>query len=246
MKHVRTLRKRKFRPVWLVLLCLLPPIILLYTGIIWPNDLFAAHYSVRGLDVSSYQGRIDWKRVAQTGVYSFVFIKATEGESYRDAYFQANWRGTKAQGLLHGAYHFYTASLPGAEQANNYISVVPREAGMLPPVLDLEVSGQDHTAMLYEIKVFLERLEQHYGLKPIIYTDLVRYAEYVQGHFENYAIWIGDALAPPQWSKVDHWTFWQYCDRGHVPGIAAWVDLNVFVGQRDALDKLAAPSSSKG
>lgn len=231
--------------VWLVLLtlfCLLTVVTLLYEGIIWPNYLFVSNYSVRGIDVSSYQKHIDWKSVAQTGKYTFVFIKATEGETYRDAYFQANWRGTKEQGLLRGAYHFYTVSLPGAEQADNYIRVVPKEAGMLPPVLDLERSGKDHATMLREVKVFLDRLEQHYGMKPMIYTDPDRYAEYIKGNFENYAIWIGDALTPPQWSSVTNWTFWQYCDRGHVAGISELVDLNVFYGGRDKFDELARQS----
>jgi len=244
LSKARKFRKRRLVPVLLALLCLLAVALLLYTGIIWPNALFLAHDSVRGLDVSNYQKRIDWKSVAQTGQYTFVFIKATEGETYEDAYFQANWRGTKAQGLLRGAYHFYTPSLPGAEQANHYISVVPKEAGMLPPVLDLEVSGTNHTVMLREIKVFLDRLEQHYEMKPIIYTDFERYAEYIKGNFEGYALWIGDVLTPPAWIQVHHWTFWQYCDRGHVPGITEWVDFNVFYAGRDQLKALAHASLS--
>ena len=176
--------------------------------------------------------------MAQTGEYTFVFIKATEGETYKDAYFQANWRGTKEHGLLRGAYHFYTPSLPGAEQADNYISMVPKETGMLPPELDLEVSGQDRVLMLGQIKAFLDRLEQHYGMKPIIYVDFARYAEYIKGNFENYVIWISDALTPIQWSDVKNWTFWQYCDRGHVPGISELVDLNVFYGDKGKLNVL--------
>lgn len=229
------------RSVWRVvpvLLCLLTVAILWYTGIIWPNSWLVSKNSVQGLDVSSYQKQIDWERVAQTGKYTFVFIKATEGITYQDAYFQTNWRGAKEQGLLRGAYHFYTVSLSGAEQADNYIHMVPKEAGMLPPVLDLEVSGKDHQAMLHEISVFLQRLEHHYGMKPIIYTDLNRYAEYIKGHFEEYAIWIGEALFPIQWSGVPNWTFWQYCDRGYVPGISEPVDLNVFSAGRDKLHEL--------
>ncbi|HEY4035998.1 MAG TPA: GH25 family lysozyme [Ktedonobacteraceae bacterium] len=245
MSKAQKFLKRKYLPVLLALVCLLTVVLLLSTGIIWPNFLFVPHDSVRGLDVSSYQKRIDWKSVAQTGQYAFIFIKATEGESYQDASFQMNWRGTKEQGLLRGAYHFYTASLTGAEQANHYISVVPKEAGMLPPVLDLEVSGKSRTALLREIKVFLDRLEHHYAMKPIIYTDFDRYAEYIKGHFEDYAIWIRDVLTPPQWSHVHHWTFWQYCDRGQVSGIAGWVDFNVFSGGRDKLKELATSSLSQ-
>ncbi|MBO0782837.1 MAG: glycoside hydrolase family 25, partial [Ktedonobacteraceae bacterium] len=217
MDKARKLLKRRGVPaVLLALVCLLTLAILLYTGVIWPNYLFASHYNVQGIDVSSYQKRIDWKRVAQTGQYKFVFIKATEGRTYQDAYFQANWQGTKEQGLLRGAYHFYTTYLTGAEQADNYISMVPKEAGMLPPVLDLEVSGTDHAGMIREIRVFLDRLEQHYGMKPMIYTDHDRYVEYIQGNFEDYAVWMRDVFTPVQWSNVKSWMFWQYCDRGHV------------------------------
>lgn len=212
---------------------------LLYTGIIWPNYLFVSNYSAQGIDVSSYQKNIDWKSVAQTGKYTFVFIKATEGRTYKDAYFQTNWRETKKYGLLRGAYHFYTPYLTGAEQADNYISVVPKEAGMLPPVLDLELSGKDHKVMLHEVKVFLDRLEQYYGMRPIIYTDQSRYLEYIKGNFEGYSIWVGEALLPIQWSDVKNWTFWQYSDRGHVPGISEFVDLDVFYGGRDKLLEIA-------
>jgi lysozyme len=237
-------RKSLNRRIWsvlLALLCLLTVGTLVYMGIIWPNDLFVSNYRVRGLDVSNHQQLIDWRSVAQTGEYSFVFIKATEGKSYKDAYFQANWRGTKAYGLLRGAYHFYIADISGAEQANNYISTVPKEAGMLPPVLDLEISGKDRRVMLREIHVFLDRLQQHYGMKPIIYTDRDRYAEYIKGNFEDYAIWIGEALTPIQWSDIKNWTFWQYCNRGHVPGIANFVDLNVFYGNKGQLERLIMP-----
>jgi lysozyme len=238
LRKTRKSLKRRFFPVLLALLCLLTLVVLSYTGIIWPNALFAWNYSVRGLDVSSYQEQIDWKSVAQTGQYTFVFIKATEGKNYKDAYFQANWRGTKEQGLLRGAYHFYTDYRTGTEQATNYMSMVPKEAGMLPPVLDLEVSGKDPSVMLREIKLFLDQLEQHYGMKPVIYTDHDRYAEYIKGNFEDYAIWIRDVLTPVHWSNVKNWTFWQYCNRGRVPGISGFVDLNVFYGERSQLDKL--------
>ncbi|WP_220195118.1 GH25 family lysozyme [Ktedonospora formicarum] len=219
--------------------------LLSYAGIIWPNSWFVGHDSTQGFDVSSYQKQIDWKEVAQTGTYSFVFIKATEGRTYQDAYFQANWRGAKEQGLLRGAYHFYTEYLTGAEQANNYIHMVPKEAGMLPPVLDLEVTGKDQKKMLHEIQVFLDMLEQHYGLKPIIYTDFDRYEQYIKGHFENYSIWFRNIIYPVQWSNIPNWSFWQYSNRGHVPGISGFVDLNMFSGKRDQLKALTQQTFSQ-
>ena len=245
IKRYIKMSRRRFLPALLTLLCLLTLATLLYTGIIWPNTLFASSYHVQGLDVSSYQQQIDWKSVTQTGKYSFVFIKATEGKNFKDAFFQANWRETKEQGLLRGAYHFYSADRTGTEQANNYISMVPKDVGMLPPVLDLEVCGKDHQVMLHEIKVFLDLLEQHYGMKPIIYTDYDRYAEYIKGNFADYAIWIRDVLMPANWSTIKNWTFWQYDSRGHIPGITGFVDINVFSGARNQLNELANPLKQK-
>lgn len=242
MSQTRKLLKKSLLPTLLVLLCMLTLSILLYTGTIWPNDLFVSNYSVQGIDVSSYQKSIDWKSVARTGKYKFVFIKATEGKTYKDAYFQTNWHQTKAYGLLRGAYHFYTPYLTGTEQADNYISVVPKEAGMLPPVLDLELSGTNRQVMLREIKIFLDRLQQHYGMRPIIYTDYDRYVEYIKGNFVGYITWIGEAFIPVQWRNINNWTFWQYCDRGYVPGISGFVDLNVFSGDRDHLRELSKHS----
>jgi len=79
----------------------------------------------------------------------------------------------------------------------------------------------------------------------MIYTDHDRYTEYIKGNFENYAIWISDALLPIQWSAVKNWTFWQYCDRGHVPGISEFVDLNVFYGEEIAYKESGEPSVSE-
>ena len=116
---------------------------------------------------------------------------------------------------------------------------------MLPPVLDLEVSGQDHQVMLQQIKIFLDLLQRHYGMKPIIYTDHDRYTEYIKGHFEEYPLWIRDVFTPASWSNVKQWTFWQYEDRGHVPGIAGFVDINAFSGEKNQLTKLSPDDSLK-
>lgn len=240
MNNLWKSRKKSLLTILLALVCLLILTILLYTGTIWPNAVFAAKYSVQGLDVSSYQHNIDWKSVAQTDKYAFVFIKATEGKNYQDAYFKANWQGAKAQGLLRGAYHFYSASRTGAEQADNYISLVPKEKGMLPPVLDLEVSGTNHDAMLAQIKIFLDLMQKHYGMRPIIYTDRSRYIEYVKGNFDNYSIWMRDVIIPANWDSVKNWALWQYDSRGHIPGINGYVDLNVFSGTKKQLDALAS------
>ena len=234
--------KKIRRVVLVVFACLVALGILLYSGVIWPNGIFVSSYAVRGIDISSYQHQIDWKSVAESGSYTFAYIKATEGTTYRDAYFQANWRETKANGILRGAYHFFIADESGAAQAQNYISMVPKETGMLPPMLDLEVTGKDSAAMLREVQIFLDTLTRYYGVKPLIYTDIARYTAYIKGHFEDYPLTIRDVITPIQWRSINRWTFWQYDDRGHVSGIFGYVDLDAFYGSREQLNLFAIHS----
>src|SRR5437899_1806639 len=93
-----------------------------------------------GIDVSNYQGAINWGRVA-SGDIAFAYIKATEGSTYIDPRFTENWNGAAAAGLQRGAYHFFTFCSSGQDQAVNYLHVVPVEADALPPAIDLELSG---------------------------------------------------------------------------------------------------------
>ena len=97
-------------------------------------------YDVIGVDVSNHQGDIDWSLLARTDI-AFAYLKATEGGDFRDRRFQANWDGARKAGLPRGAYHFFTQCRSGADQARNFIGLVPREPGALPPVLDLEDMG---------------------------------------------------------------------------------------------------------
>ena len=120
------------------------------------------------------------------------------------------------------------------------MSGVPKESGMLPPVLDLKAGGgRERDRMIRDIKTLLHLLEQHYGIKPIIYTDIIRYGDYVKEHFSEYPLWIGDALFPGQWSRPHNWSFSQYCDRCRVVGIPEPVDVNVFSTESGRLKDLA-------
>ena len=109
--------------------------LLVWNGVLWPNRLAADSYAVRGVDVSAYQGEIDWPVLAAEDL-DFAFIKATEGSAHEDERFAANWEGARATDLLVGAYHFLSFESPGADQAAHMIDVVPAESGTLPPVVD--------------------------------------------------------------------------------------------------------------
>lgn len=111
---------------------------------------------IRGIDVSHFQGGIDWQAVAGDGV-RFCFIKATEGVGDVDPMFHRNWTGAKAAGVLRGAYHFFHPNLDARQQAEHFLSVVTIEEGTLPPALDVEVTdGVDVQDLQSGIRAWVE------------------------------------------------------------------------------------------
>jgi lysozyme len=205
-------------------------------------DVARLWYDVIGVDVSNHQGDIDWPTLARTDI-AFAYIKATEGGDFRDRRFKANWEGARGAGLLRGAYHFFTQCRTGAEQARNFMAGVPREAGALPPAVDLEhmgpcTSGRQVTDLVGEVTTFLAMLQDHYGRRPILYTDVVFDGIYLWGHFAGETFWTRSIAFPPQF-RTDRWRIWQYHDCGRRAGIDGPVDLNAFRGSRRELEAFA-------
>jgi lysozyme len=203
-------------------------------------------YNVIGVDVSNHQGDIDWPTLARTDV-AFAYVKATEGGDFRDRRFQANWEGARKAGLPHGAYHYFTQCRSGAEQARNFMAAVPRERGALPPVLDVEHmgpcrSGPQASNLVQEIATALNMLGEHYGRRPLLYTDVVFDAAYLWGHFTRETFWTRSILLPP-WFRTDQWLIWQYHSCGRRHGVTGPVDLNVFRGTRSEFEALIAKAA---
>lgn len=197
----------------------------------------------RGLDVSHFQDTVDWQQVAQAG-YAFAFIKATQGIDFVDPLFAANWSGAKAAGLLRGAYHFFDASADPQQQAENFLNTVTLEPGDLPPVLDVEsssTSSQVSTATVVEgIAAWLQTVEQATGRTPILYTDNTYWDSLGTKQFSGYPLWIADygvasPTLPTGWTR---WAFWQFSESGEIPGITTAVDLNLFQGSLQDLQRL--------
>lgn len=232
------MRAKKIKRAILVLLGFLLILgVLEYKGIIWHNSVFAMSYKVRGLDVSHYQGNIDWKTIGAAGKYQFSYMKATEGHDYTDDTFQKNWELAKANGLLVGAYHFFSARSSGAEQADHFIKVVPNEEASLPPVLDIEIALTHPVATIQkEIRSMGAKLEEIYRKKPILYVTYDTFNTYIGSDFEDYEIWIRDIVKHPALKNKREWLFWQYCNRGRIDGIDAYVDINVFNGNQAAFN----------
>lgn len=197
-----------------------------------------AHYPVHGIDVSRWQGAIDWPTARANGV-NFAFLKATEGGDVLDPAFAGNWQGARAAGVPVGAYHFWYHCRPAAEQARWFIAHVPRATGALPPVLDLEWTPFSPTctkrpapeAIRAEARIFLDLIEAHYGQRPIVYSTPEFYQTNQLWRLGPYDFWLRSVAGHPQ-DRYNgrHWTFWQYSGTGLVPGVRGKADLNAFAG----------------
>jgi lysozyme len=206
-------------------------------------------FPIHGIDVSKYQGAVDWSRVADSGV-KFAWIKATEGGDHVDAYFQANWNGAKAAGVPHGAYHFVYWCREPIEEVRWFEQNVPVEADALPPVLDVEADTESRTChkrleqqqTIADMKLMLSEMERYFGKKPIIYTSVDFYREILSdGAFSDYPMWVRSTKYYPAVKYGDRpWLIWQYQADGHVPGIAGKVDRNVFYGSQKDWNKFLA------
>jgi lysozyme len=203
--------------------------------------------AVHGVDISRWQGDIDWQKLRGQGA-NFVYIKATDGGDHLDPMFRQNWKNAEKAGLKRGAYHFFYWCRTAREQADWFIRNVPKVKGALPPVIDVE---WNHTSsckkrpsrenVLEKMQVFMDKLEAHYGQRPIIYTAPDFYADNLKGAFKNHPFWLRSVAAHP--SKVypgRDWVFWQYSGSGLSHGVEGRIDLNVFHGDENAWRKWLA------
>lgn len=209
-----------------------------------------AEAKIQGIDVSHYQGAIDWKAVAKAGMV-FAFIKATDGVGGSDLRFSANWIGARAAGLRRGAYHFFRAQQYSERQAQRFLAMLGDDAGELPPVLDFEILGDvSADQALRGAKRWMDMVEQACGRKPILYTGPAFWQKALGGssQFAHHELWIAHYTTnrqpnlPAAW---DRWTFWQYSEKGNVPGIQGPVDLDYFHGNLTELDDLCGRIQEK-
>lgn len=215
--------------------------VLIWNGIILLNNPTQKEYPVRGVDVSSYQGEIDWNILSANDI-SFAFIKATEGSSFVDPQFSINYSEAKKTDLRIGAYHFFSYESDGLTQANNFINNVPKTDNMLPPVIDIEFYGDNEKnppspeAVTKQLQVMTETLQEYYGMPPIIYATEKSYLLYISNSFNECDIWIRNVMFSPKLPDNRQWTFWQYTNREQLKGYSGsekFIDVNVFYGTAD-------------
>ena len=242
-----------------------------------------ANNLVEGIDVSD--GDIGWETVVESGI-RFAFIRAAygankvaKGHQIR-AWFMDNWRRMRNTSLIRGAYQFFRPSEDAGEQAEEFMNLVgPLQPGDLPPVLDLETDPYDPTniadrtkiigphtidSYLTAVEVWLKLIEQHYKVKPIIYTSKSFWADATNNddRFKHYPLWVSSVnldntrpTAPNFPALWGDWDFWQYAidvtsNDNVIPGIKGKVDLNLFNGNELTLARFArftviSPNSTK-
>lgn len=200
---------------------------------------------VYGIDISQYQGDISWidiNTIYDQVPVDFVFIRATMGETAKDKRFAVNWKAAQSRTKLRGAYHYFRPNENSIRQARNFISTVELRPGDLPPVLDIEERPrkQPMDSLKVGLKRWLNEVEKHYGIQPILYSGDSYFTDFLEKEFSDYVLWIANYNFWVDKPKK-HWNFWQFSERGYVRGIKGNVDLNMFKGNLEELEGLTIP-----
>jgi lysozyme len=202
---------------------------------------------LRGIDVSYYQGRIDWPRVSASGV-SFAFARVADGATFVDPAFADNWPAMKAARVIRGSYQFFRPAQDPVAQAAVFLREIEARGGLrpgdLPPALDIEVTdGVPAATLRARAQVWLAHVEAATGRTPIIYTSPGFWQDLEAGaSFGRYTLWLAhwETACPTLPGSWERWRFWQDTAGRAVPGIADAVDTDWFDGTRAELEALAA------
>lgn len=230
-----------------ILRLLIHTLLVVASGLYLAGCMLAPHdeilYEKKGIDVSHYQGLIDWGELSTEGL-EFVFIKATEGETLRDPAFLYNWKEAGETDMRRGAYHFFRPSVNAGAQAQHYINTVELKPGDFPPVLDVEEKGRLSSEQLVSaIREWAALIELRYEVKPIIYTGQNFYNRHLAGQVDDYPLWLAryDRDEPVTVCGRPY-QFWQFSDEGSSPGVLGAIDRNVFTGSYVEWSELQVPS----
>ena len=234
--------------IYLFYTFLVAPFSLRWRGVFGDID-YPEGYSIRGIDISHHQGRVNWDKMRWAKIgdepLSFIFMKATEGQSLVDRQFECNFSQAKDFGFIRGAYHFFVPGISPELQARHFMNIVKLEAGDLPPVLDIETRGNlSPEELRRDALAWLHFVEKHYQIVPILYTNYGFKKEYLNTpDFDKYPYWIAHYYVK-ELKYHGEWRFWQHTDKGHLSGIRGDVDLNIFNGSMYNLKMLTIPGDS--
>ena len=227
---------------------------LLLVGAIWwtyreyittPPYVDPERFPVKGIDVSAHNGMMNLDAAADDGI-EFIFIKASEGENFRDENFVLNYQKARHAGMKVGAYHFFRFDVDGVKQAVNLMRSVgarPLELGM---VIDVEAEGNPEGYTPEEVAENLQKMVDYLNLKGrrvMFYSNRAGYEKYLFRNFRGFPLWICSFTDDN--SANNDWTFWQYYHHGKVAGIRGEVDLNVFHGSRAEWERVLAEKPTR-
>lgn len=188
-----------------------------------------------GIDVSHYQGRINWDEVAKEPKVGYVYLKATEGTNITDDTYQRNFNECKRVGLKVGSYLFFRPHLSPRAQFNLFVSTVDTKKQDLLPLVDAEViKGVSVSVFQARLLELCELLEREYGKKPVIYTGRNFFNKYIcnNSRLLAYKFFIAAyAFDEPDLSGGHDYVMWQYSATERVRGIRGDVDMSRFVGR---------------
>ena len=261
------LRRNRYKLRWWLVGC---GVVILYvwafnyffvspTGFRWRalygDPKYPSGYEIHGIDISHYQGDIDWDRLRNAMIercpVRFVMIKSTEGAAIVDSMFKTNFYEAREHGFVRGAYHFWSNKSDARQQAYFFLNNVRLDEGDLPPILDVENIPPDVDIEDFqrEILTWMHIVENRYHTKPILYTYYRFKEQYLSdSRFDDYPYWIAHYYVDKMEYK-GQWKFWQHTDAGKLPGIKGYVDLNVYNGsyydlRRLTIRKTVAPVDS--
>lgn len=188
-------------------------------------------YPITGIDISSHNSKVDFQKVTNDSI-SFVYLKATEGVSFKDPNFEKNYEGAINNNIPVGAYHFFRFDMNGTLQAKHFLKNISNKLFDLPIAIDVEDASNPTTdidIVIKRLKDFIDYIDADKN-KILIYTNLNGYNKYIRNNFDNCLLWICRFSKP---SSEIKWQIWQYSHWGEVDGISGEVDLDVFNGNKD-------------
>lgn len=185
-------------------------------------------FSSYGIDVSRYQERIDWKKVAESmgDSLSFIYFKVSEGKTLVDPMWNTNYVSARKLAIPNGAYHFYIPSIDPVKQAENFLSNYTPGRSDLPPVLDVEIEIRRDKHFIENIQTWLDLVERKTGRRPLIYTSYSLFQNKLKQAFPTYYFWVANYGDRHDRFSDSMIVIWQYTDQGIVPGIDGFTDLN--------------------
>ncbi len=197
-----------------------------YETVMLQQNLHIANQNMGGIDVSHYQGNINWREVANNRNIYYVYVKATEGAKLVDETYTKNIRGARQAGLKVGCYHFYSPTANVRDQFKNFSNTVSLNDQDLIPIIDIEHRGKASLAQFQrQLKSFLRMVEKHYGVQPILYTSRDFYNKYLSGPFTHYKYMIARYHKDiPELKDNAAFVMWQYSATSRIQGIRGNVD----------------------